>query len=72
LQDGLAIQKRGIAVFRKLFAEKAVFLWGSIVRCGRQSLCVPFLIERDGKVILGWSCLDDIWSSSSPALRFAS
>src|SRR3989338_7648426 len=52
LQDGLAIQQKGIAVFRKLFAGKAGFLWGSVVQNRNGSLRVPYLIENGGEVVV--------------------
>ena len=53
LQDGLAIQQKGIAVFRKLFAGKAVFLWGSVVQHRNGYLVVPYLYEIGGRVLVG-------------------
>jgi hypothetical protein len=70
LQDGLAIQAKGIAVFRKLFGGKAVFLWGSVVRYRDGDLLVPYLYERGDKVVVDWFWLDLNFSSSNPALRF--
>ena len=71
LQDGLAIQAKGIAVFRKLFAGKAVFLWGSVVQNHFGSLRVPYLIENGGEVVVFWDWLDYSWRSDFPALRFS-
>lgn len=70
LQDGLAIQQKGIAVFRKLFAGKAVFLWGSVVQYRGGNLIVPCLCESGGLVVVDWFWLDFNWDSSLPALRF--
>ncbi|OGI86806.1 hypothetical protein A3A91_01135 [Candidatus Nomurabacteria bacterium RIFCSPLOWO2_01_FULL_36_16] len=71
LQDGLAIQAKGIAVFRKLFAGKEVFLWGSVVQDRRGGLHVPYLHERGGEVVVGWSWIADHgYFPGSPALRF--
>ena len=70
LQDGLAIQQKGIAVFRKLFVGKAVFLWGSVVQGRDGSLDVPCLCESGGKVVVFWYWLGFDWFSSNPALRF--
>jgi hypothetical protein len=70
LQDGLAIQKKGIAVFRKFFNGKAVFLWKSVVKRYR-GLGVPFLVEKGGEVVILWRWLDHEWNSIRPALRFA-
>ena len=71
LQDGLAIQQKGIAVFRKLFAGKAVFLWGSVVQNRNGSLFVPCLYGNGDEVGLFWVWLDYYWYSDSPALRFS-
>jgi len=71
LQDGLAIQQKGIAVFRKLFAGKAVFLWGSVVQRRDGFLHVPYLYDIGGKVGLYWNSLDYNWYSDNPALRFS-
>ena len=70
LQDGLAIQQKGIAVFRKLFAGKAVFLWGSVVQSRDGRLLVPYLYEFGDEVVVFWSWLGSSFDSSSPALRF--
>ena len=70
LQDGLAIQEKGIVVFRKLFAGNAVFLWGSVMQDQDGYLVVPCLIWDGGKVVVSWGWLDIDWSSSHPALRF--
>jgi len=72
LADLLAIQKRGIAFFRKYFAEKAVFGWKSVVRDRIGNLNVPYLVVHEGKVIVNWDWLDCSWDSNDPALRFAS
>ena len=71
LQDGLAIQAKGIAVFRKLFGGKAVFLWGSVVRNRGGNLLVPYLYEYGDKVVVDWDWLDNNWFSNNPALRFS-
>jgi hypothetical protein len=70
LQDGLAIQQKGTAVFRELFAGKAVFLWGSVVQRRNGNLYVPYLYDGDVKIVLFWNWLDDILLSNYPALRF--
>lgn len=71
LADLLAIQAKGIAVFRKLYAGKAVFGWKSVVRDrGDRCLFVPCLFEHGGGVVLRWLWLGRGWHSGSPALRF--
>ncbi len=71
LQDFLAIQAKGIEVFRALFKGKAVFAWKSVVLDRGGNLRVPCLVEREGEVVLYWRWLGHDWSSSIPALRFA-
>ena len=72
LADLLAIQAKGIAVFRKLFKGKAVFGWKSIVenRDINDNLNVPYLCGLGGGVLLHWHWLNDDWYSGDPALRF--
>ena len=72
LRDLEEIQKKGITFFRKYFAGKAVFAWGSVVRDRDGHLYVPYLYERGGRVVLGWFWLDCDWRSSGPGLRHAS
>ena len=69
LQDGLAIQQKGIAVFRKLFGG-AVFLCGSVVQDRYGYLLVPFLCELGDEVVVRWLWLANYWNSLNPALRF--
>ena len=71
LQDGLAIQQKGIAVFRKLFAGNTVFLWGSVVRDHNGDLLVPYLCDGGDRVGLPWRWLGHNWYSTNPALRFS-
>lgn len=71
LQDGLAIQAKGIAVLRKLSEGKTAFLWGSVVQDRSGDLNVPYLYESvGGKVVVGWHSLGHSWNSYCPALRF--
>lgn len=70
LQDGIAIQAKGIAVFRKLFAHKRVFLWGSVVEHSDGRLLVPFLYENGDEVGLDWRCSVCYWYYNDPALSF--
>lgn len=70
LQDGLAIQQKGIAVFRKLFAGKAVFLWGSVVQDRDGNLDVPSLCDHGDRVVVRWRWLGDRFGSGRPALCF--
>lgn len=62
LADLLAIQAKGVEVFRQLFGNNVVFGWRSVVR-GRLGLLAPCLYEREGKVILKWGNLDHIWKA---------
>ena len=72
LRDGEEIQKKGIAVFRKFFQGKAVFLWKSVVQNRDDDLFVPYLCENGGWVVMVWSWLGNGWYGGNPALRFAS
>ena len=73
LADLLAIQAKGITVFRKLYSGKAVFGWKSVVqnRDIHGHLNAPYLYERGGKVVLRWVWLGNDWNSHNPALRFS-
>ncbi len=71
LQDGLAIQQKGIAVFRNLFADKKVFLWGSVVQSRYSQLMVPYLYDNSYEVELNWFWLDYNWYLEYPALLFS-
>ncbi len=62
LADLLAIQEKGIEVFRSLYKGKAVFGWKSVVEDTHGYLRVPYLIEFDGKVVLDWDWLGSRWS----------
>lgn len=72
LVDLLAIQAKGIKVFRALYKGKAVFGWKSVARRRgiRGGLGAPYLCGSDGRVVLYWVWLGSVWSSFSPALRF--
>ena len=71
LQDGLAIQQQGIAVFRNFFAGNAVFLWRSVVQDRRDLLHVPYLVEDVGGVVVGWLWLAiKSWRDWHPAARW--
>lgn len=52
--------------------DKCMFGWGTIVRDRHGDLRVPYLIEDDGRVELGWLWLGHGWDVDVPALRFAS
>ena len=70
LQDGLAIQQKGVDVFRKFFAGKEVFLWGSLVMSDYGEVLVPSLYEEDGEVEVGWSKISQNFDSRRPALMY--
>ncbi len=72
LRDLEEIQKKGIVFFRKYFAGKAVFAWGSVVRSRSGRLSVPCLYGGGGRVVLCWYWLGYGWHSFSPVLRHAS
>ena len=72
LHDALKIEKKDIKVFRKLFKDKVVFCWKSVVRGDSNGLFVPY-VEGDGHVVVVcWRWLGNAWSNRSPAARFAS
>lgn len=72
LHDALEIQKKGIKVFRKLFGNKAVFCWKSVVRHRLGHLFVPYVyVDGDG-VVVDWVWLGGVWFDSNPSARFAS
>lgn len=72
LRDGEEIQKKGVAVFRKFFQGKAIFLWKSVVQNRGGNLRVPCLVENVGGVVVNWDWLDVDWNDACPALRCAS
>ena len=72
LRDGEEIQKKGIAVFRKFFGGKALFLWKSVVGDRGGGFHVPFLTELGDEVVIAWYWLDHAWDSSDPAARLTS
>jgi hypothetical protein len=71
LRDLEEIQKKGIKFFRRHFQDKAVFGWKSVVRASSGNLLAPYLLEGGDLVVLQWRWLENDWSSSYPALRFA-
>lgn len=70
LQDGLAIQQKGPAVFHKVFLNKAVFLWGSVAQNRRDILHVPYLFMFGDHFVVSWSSLGGKFEFIDPALRF--
>ena len=71
LHDALEIQKKGIKVFQKLFGDKAVFCWKSVVRYRGGGLGVTYVYNDGQKVVVGWSWLGRLWNDDYPAVRFA-
>jgi hypothetical protein len=69
LQDALAIQAKGIEVFRKRFKGRSVFFWASVVQT-QHGQFVPYLEEENDEVLLKWAPLEDLFSVTMPALRF--
>ena len=70
LTDLLAIQAKGILVFRSLYVDNMVFGWRSVMRNSNGNLHVPCLFQDGCGVALDWDWLDRNWDSSRPALRF--
>ncbi|MCX6820030.1 MAG: hypothetical protein NT019_01945 [Candidatus Adlerbacteria bacterium] len=69
--DGLAIQQKGLEVFRGLFGRTTLFLWRSVGRSSNRRLVVPCIGERNDELLLGSNCvhgLEEItWGSDYPA-----
>lgn len=73
LQDAVEIQKKGPSVFRKVFGDKVMYFWKSVVQfSGTRWLGVPHLYVDGVRVMLTWYWLDDDWGDDRPAVRFAS
>lgn len=71
LQDGCAIQKLGVELFRKLFGRgKALFLWQSVVQNCNEDFFVPYICVYDEEIVLDWNWLGNYWSLDEPALLF--
>jgi hypothetical protein len=67
LLDGLAIQQRGVEVFKKQFGTKQFPLWKSTAseRPGRQGrLCVPVLCLLGYELVIRWVYLDEEFTFS--------
>ena len=72
LADLLEIQKKGITIFRRFFAGKAVFGWKSMVQNHNGTIFVPFLVEYNSSVVVRWRSVHNIWNVNGPALVFPS
>lgn len=70
LHDAPEIKKKGIKVFRKLFGNKTVFCWKSVVRDRDGNLDVPCVYGDSNGVVVYWRWLDDGWHGDYPAARF--
>ncbi|MFA6215137.1 MAG: hypothetical protein WC768_01040 [Patescibacteria group bacterium] len=71
LQDGEAIRGRGIAVFRKFFRDKEVFLWKAVVQDCHGFIRVPHLREVRSQVVVEWRRLGaGCFGDNYPAARF--
>lgn len=82
LADLLAIQAKGVIVFRKLFPHNInmLFGWKSVVRNhnpGHRNgihhnggLSVPYLNGNSVKLRVDWLCLSSTWFRHNPGLRF--
>ena len=71
-QDGLAIQKKGLIVFYKLFAggRKRAFLWGTTTKRQLGQKYVQIIREKNGRVVIEWFWLMDFLGPFDVALRF--
>ncbi|MEX2029282.1 MAG: hypothetical protein WD963_02255 [Candidatus Paceibacterota bacterium] len=72
LQDGLAIEAKDIAVFRKISGGRVIPLWRSVARNQRGDRRVPCLCELGNRVIKEWYWLRDHSLSESLILKFRS
>lgn len=70
LHDALEIQKKGIATFRKVFGNKVVYCWKSVVRNSHGDHFVPYVCGVDGSVVVDGSRLDSDLNSDHPVARF--
>ena len=71
LQDGLAIQQKGIEVFRKIFSNKDIYFWGSVVENRNGDLKIPSLSDYGGCLTFRWVWLGCYFSTfSHPVLYF--
>ena len=70
--DLLAIQAKGVEVFRALFKGKKLFAWRSIVKNRGRSHSVPYLEERAGRLVINWCWLIIRWDENNVALQFKS
>ena len=70
LQDGVAIMKKGVAVFHACFGEKRLLLWKSVVLHRGGLLFVPFVCINGKKLTIDWVLVDGNTeiSAKSPTL----
>ena len=69
LADLLAIKAKGVDVFRRLYGNKAVYGWASVIR-GDGNYYVPYLCAYINTVVIKWRCLSGTLDALSPALVF--
>lgn len=69
--DALAIQKNGIDAFRKVFGNKVVYCWRSVVQDQDGDLYVPYVDVNGGELVVYWNDIDFDWYGNEPAGRFA-
>jgi hypothetical protein len=70
LRDGEEIQKKGVAIFRKLFERKVVFLWKSVVLSADGNLLVPYIFFHGDKLPTEWARFDGFCYGCHVAARF--
>jgi hypothetical protein len=74
MQDGLAIQEKGIGVFRKLYGENHIFLPDLVEE--QHHIGIRYLygtkdiFRDDGEVKMGFLSLDNFWKENYPILCF--
>lgn len=70
LQEGAAIQQKGVDVFQRFFRGYSVFLWKSTVQHNDGSLWVASLRPLLGRVDLWWEPLESCYGNTSASLLF--
>jgi hypothetical protein len=74
LAEALAIQQKGVKVYRQLFGSNTIYFWRGVVRSSRDgSLNVPYVCVHNSDVVVRWQgLLDFMLRDDCPAARFAS
>lgn len=70
--DALEIQKANVEVFQKLFGDKVLFCWRSIVREYSGALAVPRVFADGLRIVVDWDWIDLGWNDRFPTACFPS